>query len=466
MNARGPALSMLARPLRDTERTAIARRVVSALRAGRSCELPATAFVSLYERGRVIGCVGHADLQSALGAARLDPRFGGARAAASDATVQLSLLVRGRVTTPAEAVAAIELGTEGLVAFDAADAIRAVLLPEVAADGQRDGASMLRALAEKAGATTLDEIPRVMLVRRERFVIRPSPSRAPRTTAMIDAAARWLAARIDAEGAVAHGIDARSGRVHRTGPFHLGRAAVVIEALAAHAGHASVVRRAQGWLEFAIEAALEEEGEGLPKSAAERAGSLALALRAGADCRDALLEIAIRSTRDIAATPWHAAQVTVALGAATPALVVSGALAPLDADAWAPWSTLAADTVGDARRAKKGRARLARSVPTSAPHRGGVRTGSVPEVAITALVVEVLARSSSHRAATRRALGFLASQCFARLRDVPAALEPKLAFGAFPLAPHADFLRADVTAHVLLALLAARRAELTFPAAS
>jgi hypothetical protein len=80
----------------------------------------------------------------------------------------------------------------------------------------------------------------------------------------------------------------------------------------------------------------------------------------------------------------------------------------------------------------------------------------VPEVAITALVVEVLASSPSHRAATRRALGFLASQQFARDRDVPAALDPTLALGAFPLAPHADFLRCDATAHALLAMIAAK----------
>lgn len=454
------ALSMLARPLRANERASIARRFATALRTGKPYAPPATAFVSLYERGRVIGCVGHADLASALAAARHDPRFGGARHDASDTSVQLSLLVRGRVLPTAAVAAALALGEEGLVAFDAAGAIRAVLLPDVAADGQRDGEAMVRALIDKAGAKTIDEIPRAMLVRRERFVVRAARMRARRASP-IHAAARWLAARIDAEGAVAHGVDARSGRVHRTGPFHLGRAAVVIEALAAHGGHRATVRRARAWLADAITAALDDEGEGLPRSPAERAGSLALALRAGIDCRAALLDLASASPDAIAEVPWHAAQVSVALAHDAPSAIVAAALAPIDAGTWSPWSVLAADALGDARRAKKGRAVLARAVPIKPPHAGGVRTRSAPEVAITALVLEVLASSRPHRAAARRALAFLVSQALASERDVPAALDPALAIGAFPLAPHADFLRCDATAHALLALLAARRAKLT-----
>jgi hypothetical protein len=151
------------------------------------------------------------------------------------------------------------------------------------------------------------------------------------------------------------------------------------------------------------------------------------------------------------------------LGDRAPSSVRTAALAPIDEDAFAPWSTLAADVLGDARRARRGRARLARAIATRPPHAGGVALRSAPEVAITALVVEVLASSRPHRAVVRRALAFLASQAFQREADVPAAMDPDLALGAFPLAPHADFLRCDVTAHALLALLAARRVKLTSP---
>jgi hypothetical protein len=458
MSKGGPPLSMLARPLHEDERRAIARRFARALRAGRSCALPATAFVSLYERGRVIGCVGHADMALALAAARVDPRFGGARELGGRATVQLSLLVRGRRLPPAAAAEAIELGREGMVGFDEAGAIRAVLLPDVAADGQRGGDAMLGALFEKAGEESVP-IASVMLIRRERFVVRPSPVTSSRAS-LVDLAARWLAARVDADGAIAHGVDARAGRVHRTGPMHLGRAAVVLEALAAHRGHRAVVRRGRAWLAAAIDDALAGSGEGLPRAAPERAATLALALRAGIDCGGALVELALASSEEIARVPWHAAQIVTALGASSPYAIRAAALVPIDDDTWAPWSALAADAIGDARRAKRARARLARAIPRAGPHAGGVRARSVAECALTALVIEVLARSPAHHAATRRALGFLEAQAFARPSDVPAAVDPALAIGAFPLAPHADFLRADVTAHALLAMLAARRAKI------
>ena len=448
----GPPLALLARPLRGPERAGIARRWATAFRNERACELPATAFVSIYERGRVIGCVGHADVLSALRAARADPRFGGARLEPRESVVQLSLLVRGPTLAPSEVERTMVVGREGLVAFDAAGIVRAVLLPEVAADGQRDAASMLRALAGKAGLTSLDEIPRVMRVRAERFVVRGARSRRSRSP--IEAAAAWLAARIGLDGEIAHGIDARSGRVHRTGPLHLGRCALVVQALEAHGGHRAAVRRARRWLALAIEEALRDAGEGLPKSAPERAGSLALAMRAGIHCDDALIALSMQSSIEIAGHAWHAAQVTVALANRTPQAIRDAALAPIDRGAWAPWSVLAADALGDCRRARKARSVLARSVAARAPHAGGVGARSVPEVALTALVIEILA--TTHPAAARRALGFLASQSFTTERDVPAALDLSLCIGAYPLAPHADFLRCDVTAHALLAQLAVK----------
>jgi len=450
MSASGPPLSMLARPLRATERAAIARRWAAALGKDRTCELPATAFVSIYERGRVIGCVGHADWHLALEQARIDPRFGGARLSRDDATIQLSLLVRGPTITPDEIASSLELGQEGLVAFDTTGAIRAVLLPDVAADAQRDGAAMLRALLEKAGVQSADEIPRVMRVRRERFVARARAKSRVRDP--IDAAAAWLAARVNEVGEVAHGIDARSGRAHRTGPFHLGRAAIVMQALDAHGRYDAVARRARAWLESRI----EEGGEGLPKPAAERAGTLALALGAGVACRDALVSLVDASSDEIAESAWHAAQVVVALGREAPSPIVRAALAPIDAGTWAPWSALAADALGDRARARRARTQLARSIPAAPPHRGGVRMRDVPEVAITALVIEALAHGKPHHASVRRALAFLRTQQLTR--DVSAALDPDLCEGAFPLAPHADFLRCDVTAHALLAMLATRDA--------
>lgn len=456
---------MLARRLRPAERAAIARSFGVLLGRGRTFDAPATAFVSLYERGRVIGCVGHADPRHALEASRHDPRFGGARMPDAAPTAVLSFLVRGRTIPVGRVVDQLALGDEGLVALDAAGAVRAVLLPEAAADTQRDAAAMLRALLEKAGAHGEHEIPRVVLVRTERFV-RRAEGRPPRPARnLVDGVARWLASRVDADGSVAHGIDARSGRVHRTGPFHLGRAAVAVEALAAHGRHASVVRRARAWLRASLLDALDQGGEGLPRTPAERAATLALAVRAGVDVRDALETLARREACAVASAPWHAAQVVATLGLRAPEEIRDAALGVVDAGTFAPWSVLAAEAVADRARARRARAVVARAVPSRGPHAGGVRPNGVPEVALTALAVEVLAATPATRAAASRGVAFLASQAYARDADVPAALDPALALGAFPLAPHADFLRVDASAHALLALMAARRAGIAVPPA-
>jgi hypothetical protein len=78
----------------------------------------------------------------------------------------------------------------------------------------------------------------------------------------------------------------------------------------------------------------------------------------------------------------------------------------------------------------------------------------VPEVALTALVVEALEGlpDAAARAVVRRARSFLSTWQLLP-GSVPAALEPSLAAGAFPLSPIAvDVLRCDVTAHAVLAL--------------
>jgi len=82
-------------------------------------------------------------------------------------------------------------------------------------------------------------------------------------------------------------------------------------------------------------------------------------------------------------------------------------------------------------------------------------------LALTALSIEVLSASPRRDAATEaaieRARAFLLVHAFDRIERIGAALDPRLALGAFPLAPHTDFLRSDVTAHALLALLALER---------
>jgi hypothetical protein len=84
----------------------------------------------------------------------------------------------------------------------------------------------------------------------------------------------------------------------------------------------------------------------------------------------------------------------------------------------------------------------------------------VPEVALTAAVVEALtgARDREAAAARLRALRFIGRQ--QNLLHVPPDVpDPALALGGFPLTPVHAYLRADVTAHAVLALATTRRAS-------
>ena len=84
---------------------------------------------------------------------------------------------------------------------------------------------------------------------------------------------------------------------------------------------------------------------------------------------------------------------------------------------------------------------------------------AIPEVALTALAVEALSRHPApwSRAAATRARAFIARTQLVGDR-VYGALDPSLAWGAFPVSPVADWLRGDVTAHAVLALAPSTRA--------
>jgi hypothetical protein len=96
---------------------------------------------------------------------------------------------------------------------------------------------------------------------------------------------------------------------------------------------------------------------------------------------------------------------------------------------------------------------LRASTRESAPHEGGVGFASVPEIALTALTVEALvhANDAESRRSVARAREFLLGW-----QNHPARprgpVDPEVARGGFPLSPVNDMLRADVTAHALLAL--------------
>jgi len=247
----------------------------------------------------------------------------------------------------------------------------------------------------------------------------------------IDAAAAWLARLVDARGVVAYAFDSVRG------PFLHGRSAAVIRALDAHGGHPQKVERARRWLRGEITRALKgDDVPDWPKESAGVAGTLALAKLAGID-----VELEAFLAQHPVASPWHAAQCVAAIGCRAPAPLWHLCVRDLDREPWAPWTALAAQARENRAVFHRCAEALIRSIRTEAPYRGGANATAIPEIALTAITVQALALCPSNEAreARRRARQFIA-RC-------------QMKSGAFPASPAVWYLRADITAHALLALL-------------
>jgi hypothetical protein len=271
-----------------------------------------------------------------------------------------------------------------------------------------------------------------------------------------DAAAAWLAALVDEQGAVAYAIDPRTGEIHQSGSFHHGRAAAVIRALDVHGGHPRHVERARAWLGRQI--ALTLRGKPVvdwPEEPARVAGTLALAAMAGVDVIEPLAQL-VAARAEVKESPWHAAQCVAALGVQRPSAadLWRACVRDLEARPWAPWTAIAARALGDGPVIERCSKALVDSIRRGGPHEGGTTVTTVPEIALTAITVEALASlaTAPARAACGRARRFLARWQITD-RNLIGPLAPVLARGAFPASPVAWYLRGDITARALLALL-------------
>jgi AMMECR1 domain-containing protein len=463
----------LAGPLRPRERKQLQRLVRRLLAWQRTLGrwptlggVPdATPFVSLYAAGRLRGCFGSFEggAGERLGRAFLqavsDPRYGGVLPAERrDLAAQVSYL---RALRPAksveEALARFEPGTHGL-AMTREGGAPVILVPQVARDGGLSTKAMMDVLAKKA-TIPFEKLSRTRLFtfETEDVVARARGEgalEADRSWSSVDRAAAWLARLVTADGRVRFGIDLRSRKIHATGPMHHGRAAVVLRALAAHGGHTAALARGRRWLTWEIQRALRGHPvESWPDEPAMVAGTVALACLAGLPLTGQLRDL-IGKGESLDRSPWHAGQVLAVLGRAAPDRVWDRCLRSLSEQPWAPWTAMGAHRRGDGEAAARTASVLEGSIRRVSPHRGGAALGDVPEIALTAVTIEALGELSwsSSRTAITHARRFLERWQFAE-HSTPAALDPALADGAFPISPVMSFARCDVTGHALLALL-------------
>jgi len=423
-----------------------------------SAGAPAAAFVALYARGELRGCVGAVEggakerLARAFLSALLDTRFGGVRASdRRDLVAEVTYLRAPRFVDSDELSRELELGTHGIGLWrDRGGPV--FLLPNVARDSRLDREGMVEALHRKAGP----QPGSLFLFESEGIVVRRSPGLEDDPTPR-DAAAAWLASLVRPHGAVRFAIDARTGAVIDVGTMHHARAAAVLQALAQHGGHRAAVARGRARMAVEIRRALEGVVvDGWPTAVAEVAGTLAHALRAGVAVRAEAVAYAAEHAGVIAQAPWHAGQVIAALGGDAPTPLWEACLRDLERQSWAPWTVLGMRARGEpAARAERAVRGLVAAVRASAPYEGAIILTNAAEVAVTALTIEALLAYpdiDGARAAILRARSFVSRQQLLA-STIPAAFIGGEAetTGAFVATPASSLLRGDVTAHALLA---------------
>ncbi len=452
-------------PLRAAQRRSLAADARALLQWQRDfvawtkprCRIDALPFVTLYARGRLVGCFGAHEgapadrLARAFLRAMNDVRFGGVREDDRDALVaEVSYVIGTRAIEADEVEAVFEPGTHGLgVVRERGGPV--ILLPGVARDHGYKARAMLNALVHKAKIADVSSA-RLFSFETEVVVARRRERAGPQR-ASGGAAAAWLARLVQSDGSVLFAIDARTGQALKVGEMFHARSAVAIQALAEHGGYGAIVARARP--RRARDAAIALAGGSVaawPSDPAKVAGTLAHLARAGIDVQRALLAMA--ALPEVRAVPWHAGQVATALGADAPEALWRACVLDLRVHPWAPWTVLAAARRGDTGVASLAAEALVASVRSAAPHRGGVGVTEVPEVALTALTVEALRGVRATRGvkeAIVRGEEFL-RRWQVKEEDVPGAFDPDASAGAFLGSPISSGLRGDVSGHACLAL--------------
>ncbi len=422
----------------------------------------ATPFVSFHSARGTLGCMGshEGEPRERVGRAFLlalhDARFPVILPAEREELACELSYAHSLVRVGLEELAArFEAGKHGVCTVHASGQ-RAVLFPSVAYDGIRSAAHMLEALARKGG-TELLPTSALYLFGGSHVVVRSRHAHVPPDDDDTrDMAAAWLAGSIQDDGAVVFAVDARTAVGTLSGASQHARTAVVVKALLRHGTFVKAALRARARLTRDIREGLEGKAvPGFPAAPSEVAGMLALACWSGAPLEPELLAAA--RAESLASAPWYAAQVVLALGERAPGVLWEACVADLAKTPWAPWTAMAAHALEQHAIYNQCAVTLAEGLRGASPYHGAFapKAGVVPEVALTAVAVEALALRPDHplfKAARDRGRAFLRRTQLTSAQT-PACVDPRTARGAFPLTPSVMMLRADVTAHALLALL-------------
>lgn len=261
--------------------------------------------------------------------------------------------------------------------------------------------------------------------------------------------AEWLARAVGGDGSLRLTLDLNDGVRQWRGDFYHGRAAVVLMALERVGYHAETAQRLRAFLQAELDAlARGRTPDAWPEAPRAVAGTLALLELSG--IHHGLLEPSVDDFDATAESAWHAAQVVCALGARAPDDLWEVCRSTLRGMPWASWTALAA-------RARDDQATLARAVRNLQSALSPLGTeGECPApglpLALVAAAAEALLPESSGEAQERVAA------CRRYLLRWQIGYETADAvrdrgLGAFPLLPNDTILRADVTAHALLALV-------------
>ncbi len=420
-------------------------------------------------------------LHRALDLARAKPTVSRHLRTQSQLRVQLSLATRSRTLSIDEAARHLEFGTHGVGVVTSDQTRSSFSLPEAIFDSDVDAEGFVSGVWRNAGSP---RHARVQLFEVSRHVAPSTQSTTPERAAI-----EWLTHCASSNGSFQLRFDARTGSALRhdspsapTGDGRL-RADPPSRVVSARDEHMyfgrwaltlRALRDAQQDRTWLTDQLAELDRQIAPRYACSpqywtaaphvALGTLALAALAGLNTRNALAA-GVEQVAPARITPWHAAQVALALGASTPPSLWESCRRDLDRSAFAPWTLLAALDRSDLDTAERIRRCFVEAARSNPPYDGGIPCvdlpqldSGVPQVALTACALEGLCQfdDPASRDLCRRVETFLWGN---QLKHTSAAYFAPNLHGAFLASPRRPVVQADTTAHALSALVAAEKAR-------